>query len=312
MAEKTVLVTGGAGFIGTHLCRRLLAEGKRVVCVDSLCTGREENAAELKKDSRFVFIRHDVVEPIDVAADEIYVLACPASPTHYQADPVHTAKTIVYGAVNALELARRYGARILRASTSEIYGEPLVHPQPEEYRGNVNPTGIRACYDEGKRMAETLFFDYAREYGTDVRVARIFNTYGPGMRADDGRVFSNFIVQALRGDDLTVYGDGSQTRSPCYVSDTVDALVRLMEAGGVDGPVNIGNPAEYTVGALAEQILRETGSASRIVYRDLPQDDPTHRCPDIGRARRLLGWEPRVPLPEGLRETVAWFRAHPD
>ena len=305
---KRVLVTGGAGFIGTHLCRRLLEEGSEVICLDDLSSGSEQNLREFLADPRFTFLRGDVIDPVELEVEQIYHLACPASPPQYQRDPVHTAKTSVYGAVNMLELARRCGARILLTSTSEIYGEPQVHPQREDYRGNVNPIGLRSCYDEGKRMAETLFFDYHRQYGVDIRVVRIFNTYGPGMLPDDGRVVSNFIVQALHDRDLTIYGDGSQTRSFCYVSDTVEALWRMMNTEGVTGPINVGNPREMTVGEIAEMVRRETGTSSRIVHTDLPSDDPTRRCPDISEARSVLDWEPRVSLEEGLRATIEWFR----
>ena len=306
MAE--VLVTGGAGFIGSHLCRRLLDGGDHVVCLDNLYTGSLKNIADLQGRPGFRFVEGDVTEALDFPADRIYHLACPASPVHYQSDPIKTAKTNVYGAVNVLELAERTGARVLLTSTSEVYGEPLVHPQPEDYRGNVNPIGIRACYDEGKRMAETLFFDYRRKRGVDIRVVRIFNTYGPDMLLDDGRVISNFITQALSGEPLTVYGDGQQTRCFCYISDTVDALVRMMEQEGFPGPVNIGNPQEFTVAEIAERVLRETHSDSPIVRCALPLDDPSRRRPDIRLAREKLGWEPRVMLDEGLRSTVENFR----
>ena len=308
-----ILVTGGAGFIGTNLCRRLLDEGNEVLCLDNFSTGRRENLTELMKSGRFRLIEHDVVEPIDLEADQIYNLACPASPPHYQADPIHTAKTCVWGGLNMLELARKNDAPILQTSTSEIYGEPLVHPQVESYRGNVNPIGIRSCYDEGKRMAETLFFDHARQYGTKIRVVRIFNTYGPMMDPKDGRVVSNFILQALRGEDITLYGDGSQTRCFCYVSDMVEALIRMMNnTSGFTGPVNLGNPVEMPVRELAERIIRLTASSSRLVLRPLPSDDPTRRRPDISLAREKLGWEPRVSLEEGLTKTVAYFRQYRD
>lgn len=303
-----MLVTGGAGFIGSHLCKRLLGEGHEVICLDNLVSGSKDNIAPLLDDGRFTFIEGDVTEPIDLPVDWIYNLACPASPVHYQADPVKTFKTSVIGAINMLELARKYGARILQTSTSEVYGNPEEHPQKETYRGNVNPTGIRSCYDEGKRGAETLFFDYHRQYGVDIRVVRIFNTYGPWMAKDDGRVVSNFIVQALNGEDLTVYGDGSQTRSLCYVDDTVEALVRMMEQTETLGPVNVGNPDERTVGELAEAVIRMTGSASKITYCDLPKDDPEKRRPDITLAKQYLGWEPTVPFEEGIGKTVAYFR----
>ena len=303
-----ILVTGGAGFIGNHLCRRLLREGNRVVCLDDLFTGSLENLRDLRDDPNFTFIEGSVIEPWDLDVDQIYNLACPASPPHYQSDPVRTVKTSFLGALNMLELARKRGATILQTSTSEVYGEPQVHPQPETYRGNVSPIGIRACYDEGKRVAETLFFDYHRQYGVDIRVVRIFNTYGPSMNPLDRRVVSNFIMQALRGEDITIYGDGSQTRCFCYVRDTVEALVRMMNTPGFTGPVNLGNPLEITVGELAERVVRMTGSASHVVFRDLPSDDPTRRRPDISLARERLGWEPRVPLEEGLRETIAYYR----
>ncbi len=303
-----ILVTGGAGFIGSHLCKRLVREGHEVICLDNLVSGSKKNIASLLSDSRFTFIEGDVTEPIDLKTDRIYNLACPASPVHYQADPVKTFKTSVIGAINMLELARKYGARILQTSTSEVYGNPLEHPQKETYLGNVNPAGIRSCYDEGKRGAETLFFDYHRQYGVDIRVVRIFNTYGPWMAKDDGRVVSNFIVQALNGEDLTVYGDGSQTRSLCYVDDTVEALVRMMEQTDCIGPVNIGNPDERTVGELAEAVIRMTGSSSRIAYRDLPKDDPEKRRPDITLAKKYLGWKPTVPFEEGIGKTVEYFR----
>ena len=306
--KRSVLVTGGAGFIGSHLCRRLLAEGFRVVCMDNLYTGSRRNIEELERDPDFTFIRHDVREAYDADVEQIYNLACPASPVHYQNGPVATAQTSVLGAINALELARRRGARVLQASTSEVYGDPLVHPQTEDYWGNVNPIGIRSCYDEGKRMAETLFCDYRRQYGVDTRIVRIFNTYGPRMQPDDGRVVSNFILQALKGEDITIYGDGQQTRSFCFVSDTVDAIYRLMNADGVTGPVNVGNPQERTMWEIAGEILALTGSASKLVYRPLPQDDPTRRRPDISRAMAQLNWAPKVALRDGLKETIEYFR----
>ena len=305
---KTILVTGGAGFLGANLCRRLLAEGNTVVCMDNFVSGREENVSELTENDRFTLIRADVCEPFSVRCDQIYALACPASPPFYQADPIGTAKTCFLGALNTLECARANGARVLLTSTSEVYGEPLVHPQTEDYRGNVNPHGIRSCYDEGKRIAECLFFDCHRLYGTDIRVVRLFNSYGPFMRPDDGRVISNFICQALAGRPLTLYGDGSQTRSFCFVDDTVEGIVRMMNTEGVTGPVNIGNPAERTVREAAEMIREMTGSASEIVYRPLPGDDPTRRRPDISLAKKTLGWEPRIPFEEGLARTVAYFR----
>ena len=308
---KRVLVTGGAGFLGPHLCRALLARGDEVLCVDNYSTGRRDNIALLLGNKNFEAIRHDVSLPLYVEVDQIYNLACPASPIHYQADPVRTVKTIVVGAINMLGLAKRTGAKILQASTSEVYGDPQVHPQYESYWGNVNPIGQRACYDEGKRCAETLFFDYFRQYGTRIEVARIFNTYGPGMAVGDGRVVSNFIVQALRGDPLTVYGDGSQTRSFCYVDDTVAGLIALMESktgiGDHGLPVNIGNSCEVTVGDLAGMVLELTGSKSKINYNSLPPDDPARRLPDTARARGLLGWEATVSLRDGLERTAGYF-----
>ena len=309
--SKTVLVTGGAGFIGSHLCRRLLGEGCRVICLDNLQTGRRKNIEDLLPDPRFTFLQQDVARPIRLEADEIYHLACPASPVHYQEEPVRTAKTAFLGALSALELARRTGARILLTSTSEIYGEPLVHPQTEDYWGNVNPDGLRSCYDEGKRIAETLFFDFHRQYGVDIRVVRIFNTYGPNMDPEDGRAVSNFIMQALRGEDITVYGDGSQTRCFCYVDDLVDGLMRMMARDGITGPVNIGNPNEITVRDLAEAVLRMTGTGGKIVSQPLPADDPTRRRPDIRLAETLLDWHPSTGLEEGLEKTVEYFKALP-
>ena len=304
-----ILVTGGAGFIGSHLCRRLIQEGHEVICLDNLFTGSLENVRDLMENSRFVFLEHDVTEPYDVQADQIYNLACPASPVHYQEDPVKTAKTGFLGALHALELAKKRNASVLQTSTSEVYGEPQVHPQTENYRGNVNPIGIRACYDEGKRIAETLFFDYHRMYGTDIRVVRIFNTYGPFMNPLDGRVVSNFISQALRGEDITVYGDGSQTRSFCYVSDMVEGLIRMMnQKSGFTGPVNLGNPAEITVRELAERVLEKINSGAKITFRSLPSDDPTRRRPDISLAKEKLGWTPVVSLEEGLKETIRYFK----
>ncbi|WP_338050989.1 UDP-glucuronic acid decarboxylase family protein [Roseicella aerolata] len=309
-AEQRILVTGGAGFIGSHICKRLLKQGYEVLCVDNYFTGRRSNIASFLGHPGFDVMRHDVVNPLYVEVDRIFNLACPASPLHYQYDPVHTLKTSVMGAINMLGLAKRANARILQASTSEVYGDPVEHPQAETYWGNVNPIGLRSCYDEGKRCAETLFFDYKRREGVDIRVARIFNTYGPCMHPADGRVVSNFIVQALRGEPITVYGDGSQTRSFCYVDDLVEGLIRLMDSPEVgDGPVNLGNPTEFTVLELAETVLRLTGSRSPIVRKPLPSDDPRQRRPQIDRARGLLGgWEPRTPLEEGLRATIAYFR----
>ena len=306
--SRRVLVTGGAGFIGSHLCERLLGAGHEVLCVDNYFTGSRSNVAHLMADPRFELLRHDVTFPLYVEVDEIYNLACPASPVHYQHDPVQTVKTSVHGAINVLGLAKRTGAKILQASTSEVYGDPQVHPQTEDYWGHVNPIGPRACYDEGKRCAETLFFDYHRQQGVRIKVARIFNTYGPRMRPDDGRVVSNFIVQALRGDPITIYGEGRQTRSFCYVDDLVDGLIRLMETDdAVTGPVNLGNPHEISIADLAERVLRLTGSAAPLVNRPLPQDDPMQRRPDVARAEALLGWRPTVPFEEGLRRTIAYF-----
>ncbi len=303
------LVTGGAGFLGSHLCERLLAGGRNVLCVDNFFTGSKENVLHLLEDPHFEVMRHDITFPLYVEVDEIYNLACPASPIHYQFDPVQTTKTAVHGAINMLGLAKRTQAKILQASTSEIYGDPEVHPQPENYRGNVNPIGPRGCYDEGKRCAETLFFDYWRQYGLKIRVARIFNTYGPRMHPNDGRVVSNFIVQALRGDPITLYGDASQTRSFCYVDDLIEGFIRFMEADNeMTGPMNLGNPDEFTIRELAEKIIAITGSASNLVEKPLPEDDPTQRCPDITLAKAKLGWQPTVPLEQGLEKTIAYFR----
>ncbi|NIA13454.1 MAG: NAD-dependent epimerase/dehydratase family protein [Nitrospiraceae bacterium] len=301
------LVTGGAGFIGSHLCERLLERGEEVVCLDNFFTGRKENIDGFLHHSRFELIRHDVTQPILLEVDRIYNLACPASPVHYQYNPVKTIKTNVMGALNMLGLAKRVKARILQASTSEVYGDPAVHPQEESYWGNVNPVGIRSCYDEGKRVAETLFFDYHRQNKVDIRVIRIFNTYGPRMLVNDGRVVSNFIVQALRGEPVTIYGDGSQTRSFCYQSDLIEAMIRMMDCEDFTGPVNTGNPVEFTIKQLAEEVVRQTGSKSEIVYRDLPADDPTRRRPNIALAREKLGWEPTVQLSEGIKHTIAYF-----
>lgn len=307
---KRILVTGGAGFIGSHLCKRLLAEGHEVICADNLFTGSKRNILELMENERFEFLRHDVVNRLDVEVDQIYNLACPASPVHYQYDAVKTMKTSVLGALNMLELAKRVRGRILQASTSEVYGDPEVHPQPESYWGHVNPIGIRSCYDEGKRGAETLFFDYHRQQGVEIKVIRIFNTYGPNMNLQDGRVVSNFIVQALKGEDITVYGDGTQTRSFCYVDDLVEGMVRMMESrADFTGPVNLGNPGEFTMLELAEKVIRLTGSPSKIVHKPLPQDDPTRRRPVIDLAKSELGWEPKTPLDEGLEKTVEYFEA---
>jgi UDP-glucuronate decarboxylase len=308
--SKRILVTGGAGFVGSHLCQRLLAQRHEVLCVDNLFTGRRINVSHLLSDPRFELMRHDITFPLYVEVDEIYNLACPASPIHYQLDPVATTKTSVHGAINMLGLAKRTKATVLQASTSEVYGDPQVHPQTEDYRGNVNPLGPRACYDEGKRCAETLFFDYHRQHGVGIKVARIFNTYGPRMHPNDGRVVSNFIVQALTGQDLTVYGDGSQTRAFCYVDDLVEGLIRLMATpAAVTGPFNLGNPSEVTVLVLAEKIINFTNSRSRIVHQPLPPDDPVRRRPDIGAAQRLLDWEPRTSLDQGLAHTISYFDA---
>jgi UDP-glucuronate decarboxylase len=306
---NSVLVTGGAGFLGSHLCERLLRERREVVCVDNFFTGTRHNIEHLLGHRRFELIRHDVTLPLYVETDQIYNLACPASPIHYQYDPVQTTKTSVHGAINALGLAKRLKARILQASTSEVYGDPDVHPQPESYCGRVNPIGPRSCYDEGKRCAETLFFDYWRQHRLEIKVVRIFNTYGPRMHPNDGRVVSNFIVQALKGHDLTIYGDGQQTRSFCYVDDMIDALVRAMATSAeFTGPVNVGNPAEFTMLALAEMVLGLVGGTSRLVFKPLPQDDPRQRQPEISLARQALGWTPKVALEDGLKETVAYFR----
>ena len=306
---NTILVTGGAGFIGSFLCERLLDSGAEVLCVDNFFTGRRTNVAHLLDNPRFEIMRHDVTFPLFVEVDQIYNLACPASPIHYQFDPVQTTKTSVHGAINMLGLAKRTRAKILQASTSEVYGDPEIHPQQEEYWGNVNPIGLRSCYDEGKRCAETLFFDYHRQHNVKIKVARIFNTYGPRMHPNDGRVVSNFIVQALRGEDITLYGDGQQTRSFCFVSDLVDGLIRLMNSEDeVTGPINLGNPGEFTMRQLAETVLELTGSKSGIVNRPLPSDDPRQRQPDISKAKSALGWEPTIPLAKGLRPTIEYFR----
>jgi len=305
---KRVLVTGGAGFLGSHLCRRLVAQGHEVTCLDNYFTGSRQNVADLIGKPNFELIRHDVTEPFHCEVDQIYNLACPASPVHYQYNPVKTLKTSVFGAYNMLGLAKRTGARILQASTSEVYGDPSHSPQEESYWGNVNPIGVRSCYDEGKRCAETLFFDYHRQNGVDIRVVRIFNTYGPQMHPFDGRVVSNFIMQALRGEDITVYGRGDQTRSFCYVDDLLDAMQAMMNQVGDVGPINTGNPNEFTIRELAELVIKLTASASRIVELPLPADDPKQRRPDITRARQVLGWEPKVQLEEGLLKTIAYFR----
>lgn len=301
------LITGGAGFIGSHLCERLLDEGHEVVCLDNFFTGRRENVIHLLNNPRFELLRHDVIEPILLEVDQIYNLACPASPIHYQYNPVKTVKTSVMGMINMLGLAKRVRARILQASTSEVYGDPQVHPQPEDYWGHVNPVGIRSCYDEGKRIAETLMMDYHRQNKVDIRIARIFNTYGTRMLENDGRVVSNFIVQALGGEQLTIYGSGEQTRSFCYVDDLIEGLVRLMNTDNLHDPVNLGNPNEFTIKELAEEVKRTCGSSVEIKYLPLPQDDPRQRKPDITRARQLLAWEPSIPLREGLEKTVAYF-----
>ena len=302
------LVTGGAGFLGSHLCERLVKQGEEVICLDNFFTGRRKNIAHLLDYKNFEVLRHDVVDPFKVEVDRIYNLACPASPIHYQYNPIKTVKTSVMGAINCLGLAKRVGARILQASTSEVYGDPEVHPQPESYRGNVNPIGLRSCYDEGKRCAETLFFDYYRENKVDIRVIRIFNTYGPKMTPDDGRVVSNFIVQALRGENITIYGDGLQTRSFCYVDDLIEALVRTMSTGDdFTGPVNIGNPAEFTILDLAEKVIATTGNGSKIVHVRLPDDDPKRRRPNIELAKEKLGWKPKISLDDGLENTISYF-----
>jgi len=307
--RKRVMVTGGAGFLGSHLIDRLLEAGHDVLCVDNLFTGTKENIAHLHSNPRFEFMRHDVTFPLFVEVDEIYNLACPASPIHYQHDPVQTTKTSVHGAINMLGLAKRLNCKILQASTSEVYGDPSVHPQTEDYWGHVNPIGPRSCYDEGKRCAETLFFDYHRQNGVPIKVARIFNTYGPRMHPADGRVVSNFIMQALRGEPITIYGEGSQTRSFCYVDDLIRGLMALMDSGPeVTGPTNIGNPVEFTVRELAEKVIELTGSSSTLVKEPLPQDDPQQRQPDISKAKRELGWEPSVPLEQGLVKTIDYFR----
>ena len=303
-----ILITGGAGFLGSHLSERLINEGHEVICLDNFYTGRRANIKHLLGHPNFELMRHDVIDPFKAEVDQIYNLACPASPVHYQSNPIKTVKTSVMGAINCLGLAKRVKARIFQASTSEVYGDPEIHPQPESYRGSVNPIGPRACYDEGKRCAETLFFDYHRQNGVDIRVVRIFNTYGPRMLANDGRVVSNFIVQALQGEDITIYGDGSQTRSFCYVDDLIEGFLRLMNAEGLTGPVNIGNPGEFTMLELADKVLKLVGGKSKIVHRPLPQDDPLQRQPDISLARAKLGWEPTIDLDEGLQRTIAYFK----
>ena len=307
---KKILVTGGAGFLGSHLCDRLIEQGHEVTCLDSFFTGRRENIEHLKDHPRFSVLAQDVIAPFEIdTLDEIYNLACPASPLHYQFDPIHTMKTSVLGALNVLELAKKTGAKIFQASTSEVYGDPAVHPQVENYWGNVNPIGPRSCYDEGKRAAETLFFDYHRTLGISIKVVRIFNTYGPRMAVDDGRVVSNFIIQALRGEDLTIYGDGSQTRSFCFADDLVEGFIKLMNSdASIIGPINMGNPGEFTMLELAEKVLKQTGSKSKLIHLSLPQDDPKQRRPDITLAQQLLGWELTVPLDQGLEKTIAYFK----
>ena len=310
MRDETVLVTGGAGFLGSHLCARLVREKYDVLCVDNFYTGTKRNIVGLMGEPNFELMRHDVTFPLYVEIDQIYNLACPASPVHYQFDPVQTTKTSVHGAINMLGLAKRVKARILQASTSEVYGDPTMHPQREDYWGNVNPIGLRSCYDEGKRCAETLMFDYYRQHGLEIKVARIFNTYGPNMHPNDGRVISNFIVQALKGEEITIYGEGKQTRSFCYVDDLIDGMIRLMRSpADFIGPVNLGNPSEYTIRQLAEEVLRLTGSRSKLAFKPLPSDDPMQRCPDITLAKAQLDWKPTVPLEDGLKETIAYFRA---
>jgi UDP-glucuronate decarboxylase len=307
--NSTVMVTGGAGFLGSHLCDRLTEQGRDVICVDNLYTGSKQNIRHLLALDHFEFLRHDVTFPLYIETRQIYNLACPASPVHYQRNPVQTTKTNIHGAINMLGLAKRLGARILQASTSEVYGDPSVHPQPEEYWGNVNPNGVRACYDEGKRCAETLFFDYHRQHRLDIKVLRIFNTYGPRMHPNDGRVVSNFIVQALRGEDITVFGDGQQSRSFCYVDDLVRAMMLMMDTpAAVTGPINVGNPDEFTILELAELVLRKVGGRSKICYKPLPVDDPKQRQPDITKAKTVLRWQPKVSLEEGLDPTIAYFR----
>lgn len=306
--RKRILVTGGAGFLGSHLCERLLKDGHDVICADNFFTGTKDNIRHLLDNPYFELMRHDVTFPLYVEVDEIYNLACPASPIHYQHDPVQTTKTSVHGAINVLGLAKRIGAKVFQASTSEVYGDPEIHPQPEEYRGNVNPIGPRACYDEGKRCAETLFFDYHRQHGVNIRVGRIFNTYGPRMHPNDGRVVSNFIMQALRNEDITIYGDGLQTRSFCYCEDLVDGFVRFMAAPDeLVGPINLGNPGEFTIKQLAEKVIELTGSKSKLTFEDLPVDDPLQRQPIIDKAKKHLGWEPTIALEDGLKKTISYF-----
>lgn len=309
MTKKTVLVTGGAGFLGSHLCKALLDRGNHVICMDNFFTGRMKNIESLKSNPHFEVIIHDVIQPYSFYVDEIFNLACPASPPHYQRDPIATYKTSIFGALNALELADKWNAKVFQSSTSEVYGDALVHPQPESYWGNVNPHGIRSCYDEGKRGAETLFFDFHRQHGTKIKVVRIFNTYGPQMNSEDGRVVSNFIMQALRGEDITIYGDGKQTRSFCYVDDLIRGFLCLMDSDdSVTGPVNMGNPGEFTMLELAQKVIALTGSKSKLVYQPLPGDDPKQRRPDISLAKKLFAWEPEVALEEGLKRTIAYFK----
>ncbi len=309
MDSKKILITGGGGFLGSHLCERLLNEGHEIICLDNFFTGNKHNIVHLMSNPRFEVLRHDVTLPLFIEVDEIYNLACPASPIHYQHDPVQTTKTCVHGAINMLGLAKRTGAKIMQASTSEVYGDPEIHPQVESYWGKVNPIGIRSCYDEGKRCAETLFLDYHRQHGLDIKIARIFNTYGPKMHADDGRVVSNFVVQALKGEDITIYGDGQQSRSFCYVDEMVDAFIRLMGTGDdFIGPVNLGNPGEFTIRELAEKTLAMVGSKSKLINEPLPEDDPRQRQPDITLAKEKLGWEPVITLDEGLQKTIEYFK----
>jgi UDP-glucuronate decarboxylase len=303
-----ILVTGGAGFLGSHLCDRLISDGDEVICLDNFFTGSKQNIIHLQNNPNFELMRHDVVDPFKVEVDQIYNLACPASPVHYQHNPIKTVKTSVMGAINTLGLAKRVGARILQASTSEVYGDPEVHPQPEDYKGNVNPIGPRACYDEGKRCAETLFFDYHRQNKVDIRVIRIFNTYGPRMMPNDGRVVSNFIIHALKGEDITVYGDGSQTRSFCYVNDLIEAMVLMMNQKEIVGPVNVGNPNEFKILELAEKVIEMTSSKSKIIFESLPVDDPMQRKPDNGLAKKKLGWEPKIQLEQGLEKSITYFK----
>ena len=307
--RKKILITGGSGFIGSHLCKKLLNEGNEIICLDNFHTGSKMNILDLLNNPYFEIVRHNVILPIHLEVDEIYNLACPASPMHYQYDPIQTIKTSVMGAINVLDLAKRLDIRVLQASTSEVYGDPTIHPQTEDYWGNVNPIGIRSCYDEGKRCAETLYFDYYLQYGVDIKVIRIFNTYGPNMHPNDGRVVSNFIIQALKGEDITVYGDGSQSRSFCFVDDLVDGIVKMMGTEkGFNGPVNLGNPVEFTIMELAEKVLELTDSKSKIVFKPLPQDDPKQRCPDISLAKSKFNWEPYIKLEDGLMKTIEYFK----